>query len=164
MALGKKVTLTIDGYTIKLSSKIKFYQNDQIHLIFELIENTIVIKDGVASRAILPINPLSAILFFETPNGVDSVESAEIIDNQVVFHLKSKHTQHIGISKMQIQLMDEECCRLTLPEFEFEIKESIYNGQLETIDVALYDEDTNSILIDEDGNLIIVSRVIESKN
>ena len=90
MALGKKVTLTIDGYTIKLSSKIKFYQNDQIHLIFELIENTIVINDGVASRAILPINPLNAILFFETPNGVDSVESAEIIDNQVIFHLKSK--------------------------------------------------------------------------
>ena len=43
MALSKKITLTIDGYTIKLSSGIKFYQNDQIHLIFEIIENTIII-------------------------------------------------------------------------------------------------------------------------
>ena len=127
MALSKKITLTIDGYTVKLSSGIKFYQNDQIHLIFEIIENTITIKDGVASRAVLPINPLKAKLFFETPDGVDSVESAEVVDNMVVFHLKSVHTQHIGISKMQLQLMDEECCRLTLPEFEFEIKKSIYD-------------------------------------
>ena len=127
MALSKKVTLTIDGYTVKLSSGLKFYQNDQIHLIFEIVENTIIIKDGVASRAILPINPLKAKLFFETPDGVDSVESAEVVDNMVVFHLKSVHTQYVGISKMQLQLMDEECCRLTLPEFEFEIKKSIYD-------------------------------------
>lgn len=127
MALSKKVTLTIDGYAIKLSSGLKFYQNDQIHLIFEIVENTIIIKDGVATRSTLPINPLKAKLYFETPDGVDSVESAEIVDNMVVFHLKSVHTQYVGISRMQLQLMDEECCRLTLPEFEFEIKKSIYN-------------------------------------
>ena len=127
MALSKKVTLTIDGYTVKLNSGLKFYQNDQIHLIFEIVENTIIIKDGVASRASLPINPLKAKLFFETPDGVDSVESAEVVDNMVVFHLKSVHTQHVGISKMQLQLTDEDCCRLTLPEFEFEIKKSIYD-------------------------------------
>ena len=129
MALSKKITLTIDGYAIKLSNNIKFYQNDQLYLIFEIIENTIVIKDGVASRAVLPINPLKAKLFFETPNGVDSVESATIMDNQIIFHLKSIHTQHIGTSRMQIQLMDEECCRLTLPEFEFEIKKGIYDEE-----------------------------------
>ena len=127
MALSKKVTLTIDGYTVKLSSGLKFYQNDQIHLIFEIVENTIIIKDGTATRASLPINPLKAKLYFETPDGVDSVESAEIVDNMVVFHLKSVHTQYVGISRMQLQLMDEECCRLTLPEFEFEIKKSIYD-------------------------------------
>lgn len=127
MALSKKITLTIDGYAVKLSSGIKFYQNDQIHLIFEIIENTIIIKDGTTTRASLPINPLKAKLFFETPDGVDSVESAEVVDNMVVFHLKSVHTQYVGISKMQLQLMDEECCRLTLPEFEFEIKKSIYD-------------------------------------
>ena len=127
MALSKKVTLTIDGYTIKLSSGLKFYQNDQIHLIFEIVENTIIVKDGTATRASLPINPLKAKLYFETPDGVDSVESAEIVDNMVVFHLKSVHTQYVGISRMQLQLMDEECCRLTLPEFEFEIKKSIYD-------------------------------------
>ena len=128
MALSKHVILTIDGYTAKLSSSLKFYQNDQIHLVFEIIENTIVVKDGgITAKSTLPINPLKAKLFFETPDGVDSIESAEIVDNRVIFHLTSVHTQHVGTSRMQLQLMDEDCCRLTLPEFEFEIKKSIYN-------------------------------------
>ena len=128
MALSKHVVLTIDGYSVRLSSSLKFYQNDQIHLVFEIIENTIVVKDGgITAKSILPINPLRAKLFFETPDGVNSVESAEIIDNRVVFHLTSAHTQHIGTSRMQLQLMDEECCRLTLPDFEFEIKKNIYD-------------------------------------
>lgn len=127
MALSKHVILTVDGYTTKLSTPLKFYQNDQIHLIFEIIENTIIIKDGVTTRASLPINPLDAVLYFETPDGVDSVESVEVVDNLITFHLKSTHTQHVGISKMQLQLTDaDECCRLTLPEFEFEIKKGIY--------------------------------------
>ena len=128
MALSKHVVLTIDGYSVRLSSSLKFYQNDQIHLVFEIIENTIVVKDGgITAKSILPINPLRAKLFFETPDGVNSVESAEIVDNRVVFHLTSSHTQHIGTSRMQLQLMDEECCRLTLPDFEFEIKKNIYD-------------------------------------
>ena len=128
MALSKHVVLTIDGYSVRLSSSLKFYQNDQIHLVFEIIENTIVVKDGgITAKSILPINPLRAKLFFETPDGVDSIESAEIVDNRVVFHLTSTHTQHIGTSRMQLQLMDEECCRLTLPDFEFEIKKNIYD-------------------------------------
>ena len=128
MALSKKVTLTVDGYNIKLNSALKFYENDQLHLIFEIFENTITIKNGVTTRASLPINPLQATLFFETPDGVDSIESATIEDNLVTFHLSSTHTQHVGISKMQIQLTDDDCCRLTLPEFEFEIKKGIYNN------------------------------------
>ena len=127
MALSKRITLTIDGYKVKLSSELKFYQNDQLNLVFEIVENTINIKDGVATRTIVPINPLQAVLYFETPSGVDSVESGEIVDNTVVFHLTSEQTQHIGISRMQIQLTDGDCCRLTLPELEFEIQKGIYD-------------------------------------
>lgn len=125
MALSKHIVLTVNGYSAKLSSPLKFFQNDQIHLEIEIIESTITIKNGNATRISLPINPLSAILFFETPDGLDSVESSEIIDNKVVFHLTSEHTKHIGVSKMQIQLTDNDCCRLTLPEFKFEIKKNL---------------------------------------
>jgi hypothetical protein len=125
MALSKHIVLTVSGYNAKLSSQLKFYQNDQIHLEIEIIETTITVKDGISTSISLPINPLKAVLFFETPDGVDSVESSEIIDNKVVFHLSSEHTKHVGVSKMQIQLMDDECCRLTLPEFKFEIKKNL---------------------------------------
>ena len=127
MALSKRITLTIDGYEVKLSSELKFYQNDQLNLVFEIVENTINVKDGVATHAIVPINPLQAVLYFETPSGVDSVESGEIVDNAVVFHLTSEQTQYIGVSRMQIQLTDGDCCRLTLPPFEFEIQKGIYD-------------------------------------
>ena len=127
MALSKQITLTIDGYKVKLSSELKFYQNDQLNLVFEIVENTINVKDGVPTRTIIPINPLQAVLYFETPLGVDSVESGEIVENAVVFHLTSEQTQHIGVSRMQIQLTDGDCCRLTLPPFEFEIQKGIYN-------------------------------------
>lgn len=127
MALSKQITLTIDGYKIKLSGELKFYQNDQLNLVFEIVENTINVKDGVPTRTIIPINPLQAVLYFETPLGVDSVESGEIVENAVVFHLTSEQTQHIGVSRMQIQLTDGDCCRLTLPPFEFEIQKGIYN-------------------------------------
>lgn len=128
MALSKHFTLTIDGYNAKLSSELKFYQNDQLNLVFEIVENTINVKNGVATRAMIPINPLQAVLFFETPLGIDSIESGEIVDNAVVFHLTSKQTQHIGISRVQIQLTDGDCCRMTLPEFEFEIRENIIDS------------------------------------
>lgn len=127
MALSKHIILTIDGYTAKLSTPLKFYQNDQLHLIFEIVENTITIKNGTTTRATLPINPLNAILYFETPDGVDTIESAQISDNLIIFHLTSTHTQYVGVSKMQIQLTDSDCCRLTLPEIEFEIKKGIYD-------------------------------------
>ncbi len=128
MALSKKVTLTVDGYNVKINTPLKFYQNDQLHLIFEIVETTLTVKNGVASREVLPINPLNATLYLETPEGVDSLESAEIVDNTVTFHLTSTYTQFVGVSKMQIVLMDDECCRITLPEFEFEIKKGIFGN------------------------------------
>jgi hypothetical protein len=127
MALNKRITLTVDGYNIKLSYELKFYQNDALNLVFEIVENTISVKNGVTTREIVPINPLQAVLFFETPLGVDSVESGKIVNNAVVFHLTSEQTQHIGVSRMQIQLTDGDCCRLTLPPFEFEIQKGIYD-------------------------------------
>ena len=128
MSLSKRIILTVRDYTVRLSSPIKLYQNDQIYLIFEINKCGIDV-DGMDNQyeTIMPINPLKANLFFETPLGTDSVESGEIVDNTVVFHLTSEQTQHIGVSRMQIQLTDGDCCRLTLPPFEFEIQKGIYN-------------------------------------
>ena len=107
MSLTKKVYLTVSGYDIKLSDSLKFYKNDQLKLMFYINEYGIDVKQNRNMRSLMPVNPLAAILFFETPEGVDYVESAMIEENAVTFYLSSKQTQYIGVSRMQIRLLDE---------------------------------------------------------
>ena len=150
MALSKKITLTVVGHAIRLSSEIKFYQYDRLNLIFEINEYGIdVNSDDDTTKSIMPINPLDAVLFFETPAGIDSLSPAEIIDNAIVFHLDSTQTQHVGVSRMQIQLSDGDCCQVTLPEFEFEIKKPIYDNQTILRRILLADDNGNLIVDDE---------------
>lgn len=158
MSLSKTIQLTVNGYDIKLSSELKFYQNDQLKLIFEINEYGIDVKNGIKVRTLMPVQPLSARLFFETPLGVDSVESATIEDNAVTFYLSKTQTGNVGVSKMQIQLSDSDGCQITLPEFVFEIKKNIYDGVLEVVNVVLYDKSSDSLLVDENGNFIVVDQ------
>lgn len=162
MSLNKSISLTVNDYDIKLSSNIKFYQNDQLKLKFEINEYGINVENGVKVRASMPITPLSAILFIETPLGVDSVESAVIENNTVTFYLSSTHTQHVGISRMQIQLSDEDGCQVTLPPFQFEIRENIYDREVILNQVLLADED-NNILVDENGNGLNIGTQVSSQ-
>lgn len=163
MALSKVITLIITGHTIKLSSPIKIFQNDQIYLVFRINEYGISVKGGNSEqKKIMPINPLQATLYVETPLGVDSIESANIEDNAVIFHLENKYTQYIGVSKMQIKLTDGDCCQITLPHFDFEVKENIYDNEPLFKDIILTDEDGN-IVTDENGNIVKVGSEIYAK-
>lgn len=163
LALSKVITLTVRDHAIKLSNQIKFFQNDQVYLIFIINEYGINVKNGVSDiKTIMPINPLQATLYVETPLGVDNIESASIENNRIVFHLKSKYTQYIGVSKMQIKLTDKDCCQITLPHFEFEIKENIYDNEPLFKDIILTDEN-NNIVVDENGNVVKVGSEIYAK-
>lgn len=162
MSLSKTISLTVNDYDIKLSSNIKFYQNDQLKLKFEINEYGINVENGVKVRASMPVTPLSAILFIETPLGVDSIESAVIENNTVTFYLSSTQTQHVGISRMQIQLSDKDGCQVTLPPFQFEIRENIYDGEVVLNQVLLADED-NNIIVDENGNGLNIGTQVSSQ-
>ena len=163
MALSKVITLTVTGHTIKLSTPIKIFQNDQIYLVFRINEYGISVKGGNSEQKnIMPINPLQATLYLETPLGVDSIESASIEDNTVIFHLENKYTRYIGVSKMQIKLTDEDCCQITLPHFDFEVKENIYDEQVLYKSVILADENGN-VVVDENNNVLNVGTEIYSK-
>lgn len=132
MSLSKKIVLTVNGYKISLSDSLQFYQNDQIKLIFEINRFGIDVSDlSSMYTSIMPLEPLRATLFVETPLGVDSVESANIEGNTVVFYLSSKQTQHVGVSTMQIQLTDDDGCRITLPPFTFEVQKNIYDEEIQ---------------------------------
>lgn len=162
MALSKIVTLTVHGHTVRLSNPIKLFQNDQLYLIFEILKYGIDVKDGdINEKYIMPINPLTATLYFETPLGIDSIESAEIVDNKIIFHLESKYTRNVGKTKVQIKLTDQECCQITLPYFDIEIKENIYDNVPLLRSVLLADEN-NAIVIDENYNAINVATEVFS--
>ena len=127
MALSTNVKLRVSDYSISLSRNLKFYKNDQLKLIFEINYWGIDNAHGTSQKKLMPLNALSAILFIETPEGTDSVEAAEVADNVVTFYLNSIYTQNVGVSRMQIKLLDNDGCCITLPEFSFEIRENIYD-------------------------------------
>lgn len=158
MSIYKKVSLTVANYSSSLSSEIQFFKNDAVDLVFSIYEFGIEVKqNGISKARTMPINPLKAKLLIETPYGVDSVESASIVENEVMFKLDEIYTQNIGKSKMQIVLLDEENYKITLPEFSFEIKKSInekWDGEDVIYPTILLADDGSVILADEATALI----------
>ena len=157
MGLSKNITLTIKDYEIRLDKQIKFYEDDTIDLCFSILEYGIEVKDGVSINKLMPIQALTAYMLIETPQGVDYAESTKIEDNKIVFKLGSKYSQFVGIGHMQIVIKDSDGCRVTLPEFEFEIKKSI-NSDWEKEIYFLATED-DSIIIDEFGRKIHMTKI-----
>ena len=161
MSLSKKVVLTVSGYKISLSDSLQFYQNDQLKLIFEINKYGIDVASSFTHKTLMPLQPLTATLFIETPLGVDSIESANIEDNAVTFYLTSNQTQHIGTSTMQIKLTDDDGCQITLPSFTFEVQKNIYDNAVHVSGILLADENGN-VLSDENGNAINATATTES--
>ena len=161
MSLSKKVVLTVSGYKISLSDSLQFYQNDQLKLIFEINKYGIDVASSFTHKTLMPLQPLTATLFIETPLGVDSIESANIEDNAVTFYLTSNQTQHIGTSTMQIKLTDDDGCQITLPSFTFEVQKNIYDNAVHVSGILLADENGNMVS-DENGNAINATATTES--
>lgn len=157
MSLYKKVTLTVRNYSSKLNSELQFYKNDALDLVFSIFEYGIEIKPSGSHYKMIPINPLKAKLLIETPFGIDSVESAAIKENEVTFKLDESYSQNIGKSKMQIVLMDDDGCKITLPPFDFEIKRSInekWDGEEVIYPTILLDDNGNVLLVDDNTAII----------
>lgn len=161
MSLSKKVVLTVSGYKISLSDSLQFYQNDQLKLIFEINKYGIDVASSVIHKTLMPLQPLTATLFIETPLGVDSIESANIEDNAVTFYLTSNQTQHIGTSTMQIKLTDDDGCQITLPSFTFEVQKNIYDNAVHVSGILLTDENGNTVS-DENGNTVNTTTTTET--
>ena len=154
MSLSKKINLTVSGYDIKLSDSLKFYKNDQLKLMFEINEYGIDYENKSKQRVLMPIaEPMKAYLLIENPDGIDKIGSAEIESNCVSFYLSEECTQYVGVSRLQIVLLDNDGCKITLPSFDFEIQENIY-GNLSVIEEIITDIG-REILVTDDGNILI---------
>lgn len=158
MGLSKKINLTVKNYSANLNEDITFYKNDVVDLIFSIYEYGIEVSVNGAQRyRVMPINPLKAKLLIQTPFGVDSVESADIQGNEITFKLDESYSTNVGKSSMQIVLLDEDGYKVTLPEFEFEIKKTInekWDGEDVIYPTILLADDGSVILVDEETALI----------
>ena len=154
MSLSKKINLTVSGYDIKLSDSLKFYKNDQLKLVFEINEYGIDYENKSKQRVLMPIaEPMKAYLLIENPDGIDKIGSAEIESNCVSFYLSEECTKYVGVSRLQIVLLDNDECKITLPSFDFEIQENIY-GNLSAIEEIITDIG-REILVTDDGSILI---------
>ena len=158
MALSREITLTIDNYNITLDKEIKIYEYDAINLCFTIQEYGIVMRDGKAHNRVMPIVALKAYMLIETPQGVDSVEATNIVRNKVIFSLGNKYSQFVGVGKMQIILRDLDGCRITLPEFNYEVKQSINTGW-DMPDVLIGEKDF--VITDELGRPVETTKISE---
>ena len=159
MGLSKNILLTIKDYEVKLDKDIKFYEYDTINLCFSIMEYGIVVKNGVSVNKLMPIQALKAYMLIETPDNKDYAEATKIEDNKVVFNLGNRYSRFIGVGRMQIVIKDADGCRITLPEFPFEIKESINTGWDDVIDVLETEHDV--IITDELGRPIETTKISE---
>lgn len=145
--LAKTIGLTIKNYKIAMTSPLKFFEDDDLELYFKVEELGVDVIDDESDGITNPIFPESAILFIETSNKIDSIESVSIDGNEICFRLTNKYTnrQNIGVGRMQIVLFDG-VSRKALPPFEFEIQRIIYdpivyNGLTNERGIALLSED-----------------------
>ena len=136
MSLSKNINLTVKDYVAVLSpaKPLLLYVNDCLDLIFTI--NEFGVKNANSSTSSIkkfPLDGLQAQLFVETAESVDSVESTNVVGNEITFRLTNSITKYIGKGRMQIRLYDEDGCELKLPEFSFEIKGTIneeFNGNV----------------------------------
>jgi hypothetical protein len=148
--LTKTIGLVIRDYKISMTSPLKFFEDDDLILCFQISEfGASVVNDDQETNLIFP---KEAFLFVETSNGIDTVEPVTINGNEIHFRLTSKYTSidNVGIGRMQIVLLDESS-RKALPPFQFEIQPVIHN------DYKVYDglaNEDNIALLSEDGMLL----------
>ena len=159
MGLSKDILLTIKDYEVKLDKDIKFYEYDTINLCFSIMEYGIVVKNGVSVNKLMPIQALKAYMLIETPDKKDYAEATKIEDNKVVFNLGNRYSRFIGVGRMQIVIKDADGCRVTLPEFPFEIKESINTGWDDTIDFL--ETEHGVVIADELGRPVETTKISE---
>lgn len=160
--LSKTIALSIKGYEVKLSSPIKLFYGDAIHLKFVVSEYGLNPNTNV--REPYSVMPLNAYMIIEQPNDEtsDKIESVDIIDNEITFHIDARYTSSIGIGRMQLIFTDANCCKITVPYFNYEVAENIYGDKpLVFSDTLLTDYD-NRVLGLSENEVITAGLTLDS--
>ena len=125
------IDIMINEYEATLSKQIKLYRGDTLTLSFAL-SNTLIsrIESEDIIDGMLPLDgSITAKVLIEDADKIDYISGTIIKNNRIEFKLLEKHTNKIGINKMQIVLLQVSEDNLTeilhSPPFEFEIRNPI---------------------------------------
>ena len=157
MSLYKYIPLNINYNKVSLTRNIKFYVNDCLDLIFNIKTWDIKNKRPTDRESpTLTLEDITAKLLVKSPNGDDTIEATEIIDDNIIFRFEKKFTKFPGTGKLQLMLIDSDGCEVKTPEFSFEIKRTI-NKELDDTSVVskAYTTEDNKIILTEDGKILI---------
>lgn len=119
-----KTTVKASGYNVALTPELLFYKGDVVFIEFTLFNSLIKSINGVRVEEMLPLNELSDVkLKIETPEGVDLIESTQIIENKAKFKMNISNTT--GVYKFQIVCYDSDGCVCHLPPCTYSIADTI---------------------------------------
>ncbi len=119
-----KATLKVNGYKADLSPKLLLYKGDVVYIEFTLYNKVLSSINGRNVEKNLPLNALADVkLALRTPNGTETVESMEIIENRVKFRLDVSDV--IGVYEFQMICYDGDGCVFHLPPCSYTITDTI---------------------------------------
>ena len=119
-----KTTLTVNGYKATLKPKLQLYQGDIVFVEFTLINSVISSINGVEVEESLPLSALTDVkLKLITPEGSETLESIEIIDNKARFKMTA--SDEVGEYDFQLICYDDDGCNFKLPPATYTIAQAI---------------------------------------
>ena len=119
-----KTTLTVNGYKATLKPKLQLYQGDIVFVEFTLINSIISSINGVEVEESLPLSALTDVkLKLITPEGSETLESIEIIDNKARFKMTA--SKEVGEYDFQLTCYDDDGCSFKLPPATYTIAQAI---------------------------------------
>ena len=125
MAITQTIVLTVNKFDIALSTPISLFKHDNIKLVFRIRKSNIDRKEmGITG---CPLGLLNCLLFIENEDNFIKVESIRSNEDSISFNLTSRETNLTGILKAQIVIKDDDGCQVTLPPFEIEVREPLYD-------------------------------------
>ena len=119
-----KTTLTAKNYNATLKPKLQLYQGDIVFVEFTLVNSVISSINGVDVEESLPLDALTEVkLKLITPEGEETLESIEIIDNKARFKMTA--SKEVGEYDFQLTCYDDDGCSFKLPPATYTIAQAI---------------------------------------
>lgn len=119
-----KTTLKVNGYKADLLPQLLLYKGDVVYIEFTIYNKILSSINGKSVEKDLPLSSLSDVkLILRTPNGTQTLESMEIIENKVKFRMDVSDT--VGVYDFQIVCYDGDGCVFHLPPCTYTISDTI---------------------------------------